>query len=81
MIFSNLWSDLTPPKNNLTKIIKDYRAGLVPELPYFIVGQEGVKVKVREKLEALDSGYFDRLMLTSNYRYYVALAQSKNHFV
>lgn len=67
MILNNLWKDLEPSKANLKRIAKAYKAGLVPELPYFIVGQDNVKREVKKRLEKLDEQNFDRLILTSNY--------------
>ncbi|WP_345992681.1 hypothetical protein [Sulfurimonas sp. HSL-1716] len=63
----NLWEDLVLSKSNLKRLVKAYNAGLVPELPYFIVGQTHLKNAVTKRLEKLDEQNFDRLILTSNY--------------
>ncbi|XPV69084.1 MAG: BREX system ATP-binding domain-containing protein [Halarcobacter sp.] len=67
MKLNNLWKDLPISKLNSKRIVKAYNAGLVPELPYFIVGQHNVKNEVEKRLERLDEQNFDRLILTSNY--------------
>lgn len=67
MILEELWKEINPDERKLKRLIKAYTAGTVPELPYFIIGQEEAKAKVEEKLSSIDHQTFDRLMLTSNY--------------
>lgn len=45
MDITNLWEKLEPKQENIDGIKQDLRAGLVPNLPYFIIGNEDAKKK------------------------------------
>lgn len=45
MDISNLWEKLEPKPCNLEAIRLDLKAGLVPNLPYFVIGNEELKKK------------------------------------
>jgi hypothetical protein len=45
MDITNLWEKLEPKQENIDGIKQDLRAGLVPNLPYFIIGTRMLKRK------------------------------------
>ncbi len=67
MTLPNLWDNLTPRRESLTQLKKDYERGITPDLPYFIVGQDGVKEKIGKYLKEIDEGYFHRSLIYSDY--------------
>ena len=67
MTTERLWDILEIDPNKKELILKDLREGITPELPYFVVGQENVKNKITEYLEQIDSNYFNRSLLISDY--------------
>lgn len=67
MTTERLWDVLEIDPNKKELILKDLSEGITPELPYFVVGQEDVKNKITEYLEQIDSNYFNRSLLISDY--------------
>ena len=67
MKMENLWSLLEPIEDSKEQLIKDYKSGITPNLPYFVVGQEEIKEKISTYLTEIDSNYFHRNLLVSDY--------------
>ncbi|RXJ68667.1 hypothetical protein CRV08_07550 [Halarcobacter ebronensis] len=67
MILPNLWEPLSPKKEGLEALRKDYERGVTPYLPYFIVGQDDVKNSIGKDLSEIDGSYFHRKLIYSDY--------------
>ena len=50
MQLEKLWEELSPNVSNIEVLKKDLAEGKVPELPYFIVGQQEVKKEISARL-------------------------------
>lgn len=66
MDISNLWEKLEPKPCNLEAIRLDLKAGLVPNLPYFVIGNEELKKKLSDNISAIDS-QFSFSYIVANY--------------
>lgn len=55
MKIDNLWEKLSLPAKHIAAFKKDIAEGKVPELPFFIIGQEKLKAAVKNKIEEIDS--------------------------
>lgn len=55
MDISNLWQRLPLPAEKLATFKKDIAEGKVPELPFYIIGQEKLKQVVQTRIEQIDS--------------------------
>lgn len=66
MDISNLWEKLEPKPYNLEAIRLDLKAGLVPNLPYFVIGNEELKKKLSDNISAIDS-QFSFSYIVANY--------------
>lgn len=55
MKIDNLWEKLSLPATHIVAFKKDIAEGKVPELPFFIIGQEKLKAAVKSKIEEIDS--------------------------
>lgn len=66
MDITNLWEKLEPKQENIDGIKQDLRAGLVPNLPYFIIGNEDAKKKIGENISKIDT-QFSFSYLIANY--------------
>lgn len=51
MKIDNLWEKLSLPAKHIAAFKKDIAEGKVPELPFFIIGQEKLKAAVKIKLK------------------------------
>src|SRR5688572_20615211 len=54
MEISNLWDNLQPKIESIVNLKLDLSEGKVPELPYFIVGNDEVKSKIGDQIKAID---------------------------
>ncbi len=66
MDISNLWEKLEPKPCNLEAIQLDLKAGLVSNLPYFVIGNEELKKKLSDNISAIDS-QFSFSYIVANY--------------
>lgn len=55
MKIDNLWEKLSLPAKQIVAFKKDIAEGKVPELPFFIIGQEKLKDAIKNKIEEIDS--------------------------
>ncbi|KAF9659993.1 DUF2791 family P-loop domain-containing protein [Tenacibaculum mesophilum] len=67
MKIDNLWEKLSQPNDKLETFKKDVAEGKVPELPYYIVGQNKLKKEVKKKIEQIDSGRMSTNLIVANY--------------
>ena len=49
-----LWTKLPPKADNIEGIIQDLKAGLVPNLPYFIIDNKEAKEKISKDILNID---------------------------
>lgn len=63
---SSLWTKLRPKENNIEGIKQDLKAGLVPNLPYFIIDNKDAKAKITEDLLNIDT-QFSLAYIIGNY--------------
>lgn len=57
MEITNLWDKLEPIADNIDGIRKDLRAGLVPNLPYFVIGNDKLKADLSNRISAIDKEF------------------------
>mgnify|MGYP006968330848 FL=1 len=50
---SKLWTKLPPKADNIEGIRQDLKAGLVPNLPYFIIDNKEAKEKISKDLSLI----------------------------
>lgn len=67
MTTEKLWDVLKLDDEKKELILKDLSEGITPELPNFVVGQEEVKNKITQYIQQIDSNYFNRSLLVSDY--------------
>ncbi|WP_341904145.1 hypothetical protein [Fluviicola taffensis] len=67
MNIDQLWDKLALPSGKLTGFRKDISEGKVPELPYYIVGQDALKKVVKERLEVIDSSRMITNLIIAKY--------------
>ena len=67
MTIENLWETLEPLAHKKELIVKDFKDGITPELPYFIIGQNEAKEKIGKYISEIDGEYFNRSLLISDY--------------
>lgn len=63
---SNLWTKLSPKEDNIEGIKQDLKAGLVPNLPYFIIDNNDAKDKLSVNISKIDS-QFSFAYIIANY--------------
>ncbi|MEK6485756.1 hypothetical protein [Myroides odoratimimus] len=61
----NLWEKLPNHKNQ--SFIEDVKEGKVPNLPFYIIDQDQVKSKIKEKIDAIKNQRLQTSFLTANY--------------
>ncbi|THV56430.1 hypothetical protein [Chryseobacterium candidae] len=68
MKINNLWEKLSLPEGKKLNTFKmDVAEGKVPELPYYIVGQESLKKIIGEKIEKIDSSRMTSNLIIASY--------------
>ncbi|MBO9674844.1 MAG: hypothetical protein J7577_15460 [Sphingobacteriaceae bacterium] len=67
MIINNLWERLPLPERDRSAYKKDIAEGKVPELPFYIIGQNTFKAIVKSKLENIDSARMVTNLLLADY--------------
>lgn len=63
---SNLWTKLPPKEDNIEGIRQDLKAGLVPNLPYFIIDNKEAKEKISKDILNIDT-QFSLAYIIANY--------------
>ena len=63
----DLWAKQTPLESNSIVQRKDIAEGRVPELPFYVVGQQGAKTKIASVLSGLDGLCMQTLILRADY--------------
>ena len=66
MDVGNLWSKIDPIEATVEQLKRDLQEGKVPELPYFVVGMDDAKRKIKTYLQAIDVS-FQTCLITANY--------------
>lgn len=61
-----LWTKLPPKADNIEGIIQDLKAGLVPNLPYFIIDNKEAKEKISKDILNIDT-QFSLAYIIANY--------------
>jgi hypothetical protein len=67
MVINNLWEELSQPSQSLSAFKKDVAEGKVPELPYYIVGQKELKIKIAQKISEIDGERMTTNMIVASY--------------
>jgi hypothetical protein len=67
MNINNLWEKLPLPEDKLAIFKKDISEGKVPELPFYIIGQEKVKAIVKNRIEQIDSARMITNLIVAEY--------------
>ena len=65
MEINNIWGKLSIPVKESFR--KDIQEGKVPELPYYIVDQEDLKQKIKDKISAIDGDRMQTSYITAAY--------------
>ena len=65
MEINNIWEKLNIPVKDSFR--KDIQEGKVPELPYYIVDQEDLKQKIKDKIFAIDGDRMSTSYITAAY--------------
>ena len=63
----NLWTQQTPWGNDQSVLKKDISEGRVPELPYYIAGQQSVKDCISSMMLEIDGASMQTLILRAEY--------------
>ena len=63
---SKLWTKLPPKADNIEGIRQDLKAGLVPNLPYFIIDNKEAKEKISKDILNIDT-QFSLAYIIANY--------------
>lgn len=66
MNIEDLWAK-QKPLGNIDVIKRDFSEGRVPELPYYIIGQNGAKNKISDVLSDIDGMRMQTLVLRADY--------------
>ena len=66
MNIEGIWNKIKPIESTVEQLKRDLREGKVPELPYFIVGMNEAKSKVRSYIQNIDVS-FQTCLITANY--------------
>jgi len=67
MEVKNLWDILTPIKGTIERLKEDYKRGITPQLPYFIIDQENLKKDLKSKIEKIDASYLQKTFVIGHY--------------
>lgn len=67
MDFESLWNKIDVEPDNLELIKKDWSEGIVPELPYEIIGQQNLKNHISERLEKIDGEKMQNTVIAAQY--------------
>ncbi|GEM_PF-423723 len=68
MNINHLWKTLQPPKDYLESIKEDYKRGITPYLPYFVVNQNTMKSLIGKKIHDIDKpAYLNRALVIGDY--------------
>lgn len=67
MQINNLWDKLSQPSHALESFKKDVAEGKVPELPYYIVGQNDLKAKIHARIQTIDSDRMTTNLIVASY--------------
>ena len=66
MNIEGIWNKIKPIESTVEQLKRDLREGKVPELPYFIIGMNEAKSKVRSYIQNIDVS-FQTCLITANY--------------
>lgn len=66
MDVGNLWSKIDPIEATVEQLKRDLQEGKVPELPYFVVGMDDAKRRIKTYLQDIDVS-FQTCLITANY--------------
>lgn len=67
MKIDHLWDKLPLPAERLATFKKDIAEGKVPELPFYIIGQEKIKEVIQARIEQIDSGRMITNLIIAEY--------------
>lgn len=67
MEIKTLWEKLSLPKDRMTTFKKDIAEGKVPELPFYIVGQNKLKATIKQRVEQIDQSRMITNLIIAEY--------------
>lgn len=67
MEIKTLWEKLSLPIDRMTTFKKDIAEGKVPELPFFIVGQDNLKKTIKNRIEQIDQSRMITNLIIAEY--------------
>lgn len=67
MEIKTLWEKLSLPTDRMTTFKKDIAEGKVPELPFFIVGQDKLKATIKQRVEQIDQSRMITNLIIAEY--------------
>lgn len=67
MEIKTLWEKLSLPADRMTTFKKDIAEGKVPELPFYIVGQDKLKATIKQRIEQIDQSRMITNLIIAEY--------------
>jgi len=67
MEIKTLWEKLSLPTDRMTTFKKDIAEGKVPELPFYIVGQDRLKATIKQRIEQIDQSRMITNLIIAEY--------------
>lgn len=67
MDIKTLWEKLSLPADRMTTFKKDIAEGKVPELPFYIVGQDKLKATIKQRVEQIDQSRMITNLIIAEY--------------
>lgn len=67
MEIKTLWEKLSLPAGRMTTFKKDIAEGKVPELPFYIVGQDKLKATIKQRVEQIDQSRMITNLIIAEY--------------
>ena len=67
MEIKTLWEKLSLPAGTMSKFKKDIAEGKVPELPFYIVGQDKLKATIKQRVEQIDQSRMITNLIIAEY--------------
>lgn len=67
MEIKTLWEKLSLPADRMTTFKKDIAEGKVPELPFYIVGQDKLKATIKQRVEQIDQSRMITNLIIAEY--------------
>lgn len=67
MEIKTLWEKLSLPTDRMTTFKKDIAEGKVPELPFYIVGQDKLKATIKQRVEQIDQSRMITNLIIAEY--------------